>query len=141
MDLFTSFTGRINRTPYWIAILSLMLANTVFILAFWVVFFRVGGAAVIFVGVGLFLLLLAASIPVTVKRLPDRGKSGHYAWLIYGSTILGAWVNPAAQYRSLPALIIVLFAMVIGFWFFIELGFFRGTPGPNAYGSDPLEAK
>jgi uncharacterized membrane protein YhaH (DUF805 family) len=26
----------------------------------------------------------------------------------------------------------------VSMWFLIELGFFRGTPGPNRYGPDPL---
>ena len=34
-----------------------------------------------------------------------------------------------------------LVIVAIWLWFFIELGFFRGTAGPNAYGPDPLEAK
>jgi uncharacterized membrane protein YhaH (DUF805 family) len=28
--------------------------------------------------------------------------------------------------------------LVIAIWFLIELGFLRGTQGPNQYGPDPL---
>jgi uncharacterized membrane protein YhaH (DUF805 family) len=36
---------------------------------------------------------------------------------------------------------LAFFNLIIGIWFFVELGFLRGTPGPNGYGPDPLAAK
>jgi uncharacterized membrane protein YhaH (DUF805 family) len=36
-------------------------------------------------------------------------------------------------------LILVLVCLSIGIWFFVELGFLRGTAGPNRYGPDPLQ--
>ena len=30
---------------------------------------------------------------------------------------------------------------LISLWFFVELGFFKGTQGPNRFGEDPLGAK
>ena len=29
--------------------------------------------------------------------------------------------------------------IIIGIWFLIELGFLRGTVGPNTFGPDPLQ--
>jgi uncharacterized membrane protein YhaH (DUF805 family) len=31
-------------------------------------------------------------------------------------------------------------AVGFGLWLFVELGFLKGTQGPNGYGSDPLGA-
>ena len=141
--LFTSFSGRINRMPYWLGILVLVIASLV--LTAGVMTTLIGGGFGLFlVIVGLFLLIYAASIPLVVKRMHDRGKSGHYAWLIYGSSIVGSFADSATRTggeMSTAGLIISLITIVIGLWFFIELGFFRGTPGSNAYGADPLGAK
>ncbi|HWW34998.1 MAG TPA: DUF805 domain-containing protein [Xanthobacteraceae bacterium] len=41
--------------------------------------------------------------------------------------------------RPLFAIMFVLIVGVIGLAVLIELGFRRGTPGPNRYGPDPLE--
>ncbi|MGI8851867.1 MAG: hypothetical protein ACR2GC_00930 [Methyloceanibacter sp.] len=36
---------------------------------------------------------------------------------------------------------ILLAAMAIGIWLTIELGFLKGTPGPNRFGADPIAPK
>jgi uncharacterized membrane protein YhaH (DUF805 family) len=38
-------------------------------------------------------------------------------------------------------LIFGLVILVLSLWGLIELGFLRGTVGPNQYGPDPLESK
>jgi uncharacterized membrane protein YhaH (DUF805 family) len=141
--LFTNVSGRINRTPYWLGILVLVIASLVLTTA--AVTTVIGGGFGLFVViVGLFLLIYAASVPLTVKRLHDRGKSGHYAWLIYVASIAGSFADSATRtggQMSVAGIVVTLIIIAIGLWFFIELGFLRGTPGPNAYGPDPLEAK
>ncbi len=48
----------------------------------------------------------------------------------------------AAEIRIRPAEFAVsAFNFVVALWFFVELGFFRGTRGPNRFGPDPLAAK
>jgi uncharacterized membrane protein YhaH (DUF805 family) len=32
-----------------------------------------------------------------------------------------------------------LVSLIISIWALVELGFLRGTPGPNQYGPDPLQ--
>jgi len=62
---------------------------------------------------GLFALLaLYPSIAVSVKRCHDRNRSGWF-------------------------LLIGLIPLV-NLWVLVELGFLRGTPGENRFGSDPL---
>ena len=33
------------------------------------------------------------------------------------------------------------FNFLVGLWFFIWLGFLRGTVGPNPYGADPVQGE
>ena len=52
------------------------------------------------------------------------------------------WINPDPSVFSLRPLFAIMFVLivgVIGLAVLIELGFRRGTPGPNRYGPDPLE--
>jgi uncharacterized membrane protein YhaH (DUF805 family) len=139
-SLFTTFSGRINRSPYWIGVLALAAATIVLAGLFFVAIFS--SVTVLLIAAVLILLLTAASIPLTVKRLHDRGKSGHWAWLLYGSSIVGGFADPTRMGQmNTFGMIVSLITVAIGLWFFVELGFFRGTAGPNAYGPDPLEAK
>jgi len=38
------------------------------------------------------------------------------------------------------AVIFGLASLAVSIWAIVELGFLRGTPGPNQYGPDPLAA-
>ena len=96
--LYSSFDGRINRQPYWIAAIVL---------------------AVILIIVGYYAAILLGLI------------------LLNGLTdVLGITGNPldanALDY------ILGIATLVVSIWFLIELGFLRGTQGPNQYGPDPL---
>ena len=142
--LFTSFNSRINRKPYWLGILFLAVMSIFLSFGFTLAILNPNGSIGVLAGIGLIgFLAYLASIPLVVKRLHDRNKSGHYAWLIYGSSIIGSVIDSATRNTaemSASSLIAALIVVGIGLWFFIELGFFRGTPGPNAYGPDPLDA-
>ena len=145
--LFTSLEGRINRKPYWIGTLILVLINVVLTVAL--------GALLVF-GIGmdpaaagdalsllLTLIMFALSVPIVVKRLHDRNKSAHHAWLLYGPAILFITADAAGMtdIATKPhALVYVLAVATVStaVWFFIELGFLRGSAGPNRYGPDPL---
>lgn len=148
--LFTSLEGRINRKPYWIGSLLLVVAAIVLVL----IVGAVGGAESLVRADGgssgtstlVTLLILAASVPLVVKRLQDRNKSPHYAWLLYGPAIismLGDLVGFTGTPTEPNALgyALALFNLIIGIWFFIELGFLRGTIGRNQFGEDPLASQ
>jgi uncharacterized membrane protein YhaH (DUF805 family) len=49
-------------------------------------------------------------------------------------------MQPEGQRESLNAVAVgaVIAASVLMMWLFIEIGFLRGTQGPNRYGPDPL---
>lgn len=68
-------------------------------------------------------LLVLPSLMVNIKRWHDRGRSAWWFLLEIFIFVPGA--------ASMIGLIAYLFIS-------IECGFFRGTPGPNKYGPDPL---
>ena len=69
----------------------------------------------------------------------------YYAVLMaYQLLVFAGWsnINPDPSVFSLRPLFAIMFVLivgVIGLAVLIELGFRRGTPGPNRYGPDPLE--
>jgi uncharacterized membrane protein YhaH (DUF805 family) len=134
-DLWTlmfSFRGRINRAKYWLSILLFAAIWLVGLGAFFIPFDAIGipiGIAVIIAG---FATLLAAS----VKRLHDRDKSAWYLFLFY---LVPGVLEGFARTREGIGLVLPLLAGAISLWAAIELGFLRGTVGPNQYGPDSVE--
>jgi len=122
--LFTSFQGRINRKPFWLALIALTVISMV---AFGVVsaifgtFTPTGDAGSysmnfspigwVFMAV-LYIALLWAGLAIGVKRLHDRNRSGWFYLL--------------------------MLVPILNIWMFVEIYFLRGTVGTNRYGDDPL---
>lgn len=150
VSLFTTVEGRIGRKQYWIGSVLLFVATIVLVLIVGTVsgigsLSRADGGssgAMTFVTI----LILAASVPLVVKRLKDRNKSPHYAWLLYGPAIIST-IGEMAGFTGTPTepnalgYALALLSLIIGIWFFVELGFLRGTAGQNGYGPDPLAAQ
>jgi uncharacterized membrane protein YhaH (DUF805 family) len=109
-QFYLSAQGRVNRKQWW-----LRLVLPIFIISLLLSF--VDATAGTFdpqTGLGLFggLFLLIAFIPailVYIKRFHDRDKSGW--WVLIG-----------------------LIPIIGSIWLLIELGFLRGTDGPNRFG-------
>ena len=149
--LFT-YTGRINRAKYWLA-LAIYLAITVLLIAIGLIMF---GNSILAIGdeetddivvgllsrgIGFTLIVLVVYIPmvisgfmVGIKRLHDRDKSGWWLLVFYvlpgalnaiGETLAAGWIFSLASFA-------------VSIWALVELGFLRGTVGPNRYGPDPL---
>ena len=132
-NLYLSMDGRINRQPFWLGVVVLVVV--IWILEF-ILFAAFGvsmipsvdpgadpaaaaAAASAMVGkmavplIILTLLILWPYICLYAKRWHDRDKSG---W----------WT-------------LIMFVPIIGsIWLIVELGFLRGTPGANRFGPDPL---
>jgi uncharacterized membrane protein YhaH (DUF805 family) len=137
--LFTSFEGRINRKPYWIGWLAFVAVWLVVFLAGWSIL----GDAMF--GAPLLILQLVALYPaaaILVKRLHDRNRPTYFIYF---------YVVPAGLFILLGLLgisdpmapsgldmILGIIMMIVGIWFLIELGFLKGTTGPNRHGPDPL---
>ena len=146
-SLFTTVEGRIGRKQYWIGSVLLFVAAIVLVLIVTVVS-GIGSLSPADGGSSgattlVTILILAASAPLVVKRLKDRNKSPHYAWLLYVPGIISiiaemAGFTGTATEPNTLGYALSLFGLIVGIWFFIELGFLRGTAGPNGYGPDPL---
>jgi uncharacterized membrane protein YhaH (DUF805 family) len=111
--------GRFNRAMYWLYAFALPCGFAAVAILLLMVAFGGDDPSRSELPIWLVLLLLAVCIVVTfisivasVKRLHDLNHRGW--WLLL------SFVPP------------------LGLVLFIWLGFFRGTPGPNAYGPDPL---
>lgn len=135
LQLFTSLEGRIPRKTFWLGFIVLIIVTWILELILFAIFGvsmmgnmdpnatpEAAAAAaqeamskMALPLIILFLLLLWPSICLYAKRWHDRDKSGW--WSLIG-----------------------LIPIIGGLWMLIELGFLRGTDGPNRFGSDPIAA-
>jgi uncharacterized membrane protein YhaH (DUF805 family) len=89
---------------------------------------------VVFIALAVAAFLLTWMI-VGLKRLHDRNKSAWWLALFYAAPFL----LHSSAYVGGPdyALYFSALAGVINLWALIELGFLRGSLGPNRFGDDP----
>lgn len=136
VNLLFGYDGRISRLHYWLGLMA----------AWAVPAFLASIADRVVAGTGdigryvAFLVIVGTLIwmhsAVTVKRLHDRDKSA--AWyLLYGVAPPSLFAVAILVYTNgVFILALVLFALSIAglLWVLAELGFLRGTDGPNRYG-------
>ena len=105
-----SFTGRMKRSDYWLKGFLPLLPLGILnnVLIYGV---ATDEAFILAIIIGLFSLW--PGLAVVVKRLHDRNHSG---WFV----------------------LVALIPIVGAIWLVIEIGFLRGTSGPNRFGDDPL---
>jgi uncharacterized membrane protein YhaH (DUF805 family) len=134
--LFTSFHGRINREPFWIACGILAAIE---IATQWPD--RIGGDT------PSTMLDLAFTYPefaLAVKRANDRNLSPWVVALFFAGNValdLFTLLNGAIDTANpINGIVLIPFAM-LGLVLIVELGFRRGTSGPNRFGPDPLSGK
>jgi uncharacterized membrane protein YhaH (DUF805 family) len=164
IQLLFGFKGRIRRLHWWVAALAVGAVSGVLTS---IVETAAGGSAADpesyaiertgVIGVALLLVALANSwinFAISVKRLHDRVRSAW--WLVWQvlalsvAVIAVVFVTALVTAKSDAAGLIAvgyviagvssLAALVISIWLFVEIGFLRGTPGPNRFGPDPLGA-
>jgi uncharacterized membrane protein YhaH (DUF805 family) len=134
--LLNSFEGRIGRQTFWIAMVVVGIANVLACLI-----------AQEFGGERLSAIVdLAFTYPefaVGAKRCHDRNLPLWLLGIFFAAnaaldllTVLG-WGGTDEAPSALALTIAVPFT-VLGLALLFELGFRRGTPGPNPYGPDPL---
>ena len=149
-QLLFSFSGRLNRKPYWLTTLAMIVI--LIVVAFVLIAVIAGGAAMsgnnassglAGLGIGLILLLAVIYIPLLwiglalgSKRLHDRNKS---AWWLVLFWLVPGILQGVGEQIGTAGLVLSIGAFAISIWGLVELGFLRGTVGPNQYGPDPLE--
>jgi uncharacterized membrane protein YhaH (DUF805 family) len=145
-QLLFSFQGRINRKPWWLVGLALLGIMLVLSIAAAVV----AGSAIInddpmaMIGAlgGMVIFFLVLMVPLIwiglalgAKRLHDRNKS---AWWLLVFYVLPGIVDAIGNQFGV-SFIFSLAAFALSIWGLVEMGFLRGTIGPNQYGPDPLQ--
>ena len=130
--LFTSIEGRINRQPFWIALLCLLVPE---LIAHFMIDERWSSIV--------SLILAYPSFAVLAKRGHDRNVPTWVpAVFIVGSVVFDLLVlldliDPLASPNTLSYVVGVP-VVIMGLILLIDFGFRRGTVGPNRYGPDPL---
>jgi len=159
LPLLFSFKGRIQRLYWWVATIA---AGAVAGIATTLLeyFARSSGAFIPdpssgeIAPTGIFGAAITAiglanlwiNLALSVKRLHDRDRTGAWVFLqillVFLAVMMvvvaiavpkeqnGTWVVVA----SLTGVV----AFVFSVWLFVEMGFLRGTRGPNRFGPDPL---
>ncbi len=134
--LFTGFDGRISRTTFWIGVAALLVAEILaHILAEQMQGDRLGA-----------IVDLAFAYPefaLCLKRAHDRNLP---LWLLIAFFAASALLDLLTVLEmtgtddqpSLLSIGIALPFTILGLVLLVELGFRRGTIGPNQYGPDPL---
>ena len=134
--LFNSFDGRIGRQTFWIA-MGVVMVSEIFghFIAEQIQGDRLSA-----------IVDLAFTYPefaVTLKRAHDRELPVWLLFIFFGAnalldllTVLG--IAGTDETPSMVSLAIVVPYGVFALALLVELGFRRGTVGPNQYGPDPL---
>ncbi len=139
VNIFITFSGRINRAKFWIAVLIFTAINVVFLA---LAYAGADGSAIQTVNTIVGVAVLISSIGVTIKRLHDRNKSGWYVLLFLVAPMIlltaGIVIGTMSKGSDIVATGFWLVAIAICIWAFVELGCLRGTIGQNQYGPDPL---
>ena len=124
--ILTSFSGRINRQPFWLGLLAMLIVEGIAFYAVSSAFGTftptadAGSYTMSFSPIGwvlmavLYVVIIWVGLALQIKRWHDRDKSG---W----------WV------------LISLVPVIGGIWMLVECGFLRGSDGPNNYGADPTQ--
>jgi uncharacterized membrane protein YhaH (DUF805 family) len=90
---------------------------------------------------GVMIAIWVSYLAIGVKRLHDRDRSGWWIVVFYiVPWVLGSVANVAdKQGNDTVELVAGLIGLVCVIWGLVELGFLRGTRGPNRFGPDPLQ--
>ena len=137
VHLFTSFEGRITRQPFWIAV-------AIFVAIDIAVSLTISGDRLSAV---IDLVLTYPQFAVCAKRGHDRNTPKWVVGLFFAinaifDVLVLAGLVTLGDLKSAPPTLAMVFAIpffVLGLALIIDLGFRRGTVGPNRYGPDPLE--
>jgi uncharacterized membrane protein YhaH (DUF805 family) len=119
-EALVSFKGRMSRSDYWLKGVLPLLPFTILNYVLW----HWQGEAH-FMALVLSLILLGPQLTLLLKRLHDRNYSG---WVLIGTDLV-------ALADALDMLVIFSIFLV---WLSVQVGFLRGTVGPNHFGNDPL---
>ena len=146
--LYTTTDGRISRKQWWLGLLGIIVASIVLSILLGIIGIGLYGWGQI---IG-FLVLVYPSYCIGIKRRQDRDNNGMDYKIMVGLTAVmtvlqafGIGMTPTdlgnGMIMMAPGGLMSLLQIAIGIfgiYVLIQLGFLKGTPGPNSYGPDPL---
>src|SRR5690606_10172238 len=150
--LLTTTSGRIGRQQWWIGVVALIVVSIIASLILGLISF--GNPVVMaWLAVLLNLALLYPSYCLGLKRRHDRDSDGKdLLILLVGSVVLHLvqavgigidWVDVGTGViMPVPSMWLGLINLAFGMfaiYMLVQLGFLKGTTGPNSYGPDPLD--
>ncbi len=150
---FGNFDGRISRKTFWLATLVLFVAEVLLAtIADMTASGLANESAGDVAGDIVLLVFLYPQFVISVKRGHDRNIA---TWVIVACYVLVALSDALNLFGLLETRInlkvlstanvfsfaVITIVGIVSLALLIELGFRRGTPGPNRYGPDPLEKK
>jgi uncharacterized membrane protein YhaH (DUF805 family) len=135
-----SFSGRVNRAPYWLTSLALVFISAI-VLVLLVILSAAAGVTESFAppplpAIAAFIPLAWIGLAVSAKRLHDRDKS---AWWLLLFWFLPSVLERMGDRIEGIGIVFVLASFALSIWGLVEMGFLRGIAGPNRYGPDPLQ--
>lgn len=129
-SLLFGFDGRINRAKYWLAAVIYLVA---ILIAAGLMFALHGMIGMVLMGI-VYIVALVSGIAVGIKRLHDCDKSGWWLLVFY---LLPGLLSAAAMSMD-DSVVLNLLSFAVSIWGIVQLGFLRGTIGPNRFGADPI---
>ncbi|MFC6487931.1 DUF805 domain-containing protein [Nitratireductor sp. GCM10026969] len=162
IPLLTTFEGRISRSKLWIGVLYLIILSAIF----YAILYPFFGTAIFTspYSDGLTARALASlittalfawpSTAIAVKRLRDRNRPLWFVAIFWAPTVITILAQLAGigfermqaqgeviMVPNMLGMTISLLGLPVALWALVELGFLKGTVGPNPHGPDPLAAK
>ena len=134
--LFNSFHGRIGRQAFWFALILTVVAQ----LAAQAISDQLEGDRLSAI---VDLVFTYPQFAVTIKRAHDRNMPD---WVLIAFFAANAFLDLLVvldlagtnEHPNLLSLAVAIPLTVVGVALLVELGFRKGTEGPNQYGPDPL---
>lgn len=150
---FVGFDGRLNRQAWWLSVIALIVVAVVLS---WIIGLIMGTGGMLTLEQamdpaylqraawqGLIVSVITAYpyIAISVKRRHDRNNNGYDA---IGLIVVGILYNLLQALGVIAmgdtvGMIIGLVFAVYAIYMLVQLGFLKGTAGPNNYGPDPLQ--
>lgn len=134
-----SFRGRTSRLNYWRTWLGMNLAIAVLWVVF--IFIAMGAGEIAVIPMLLVIPLLIASAAVSVRRLHDRNKSAWWLlvfWIVpLAGLVVAQLLTEKTGEGGLAAELALWASLASQLWALVELGFRRGSPSANRFGSPP----
>lgn len=145
--LYTTTAGRISRKNWWIGVVGIIVASIVLSIILSLVGLNAAWAQLI-----VYVLLFFPNWCIGLKRRQDRDNNGMDFKILMGVSGLltlvqalgiGVTMTDMGNGVAMPApdaWLMVLYGLmgIFGIYMLVQLGFLKGTPGPNTYGADPL---